>query len=198
MFYLFYYFFNLRRDFIGSLFLILNTASMKFSLIENKSSKLFFLYTSVEWFHTSVVLFRFNSFFYNTFFIELFGVDNFNHLKKKNFITYIYIFYMYFYNVKFFFSFSAFYFNKISSISSYFQNAQWPERETAEMVGSFFYNKLDNRKLLLDYSFIGYPLLKIYPSIGFVELMYSFISSWIIVTPLQFSNFIIIDSYYNV
>jgi NADH:ubiquinone oxidoreductase subunit C len=45
------------------------------------------------------------------------------------------------------------------------------------MVGTFFYNKIDNRKLLLDYSFIGFPLLKIYPSVGFSELIYSFLSS---------------------
>ena len=158
---------NLRRDFIGSLFLILNNAVMKFSVINNRSSKLFFLYTSVEWFLQSIILFRFNSFFYNTFFIEMFGTDNFDKGKKKNFITYIYIFYMYFYNIKFFFSFSTYYFQKVSSISMFFQNAQWPEREAAEMVGTFFYNKIDNRKLLLDYSFIGFPLLKIYPSVGF-------------------------------
>jgi len=45
------------------------------------------------------------------------------------------------------------------------------------MMGAFFYNKLDNRKLLLDYSFIGFPLLKIYPSAGFIELIYSFLTS---------------------
>lgn len=188
----------MRRDFIGSLFLILNNAVMKFSVIDNRSSKLFFLYTSVEWFLPSIILFRFNSFFYNTFFIEMFGTDNFTKGKKKNFITYIYIFYMYFYNIKFFFSFSTYYFQKISSISMFFQNAQWPERETAEMVGTFFYNKIDNRKLLLDYSFIGFPLLKIYPSVGFSELIYSFLSSWIITIPLQFSNYIVIDNHYSV
>lgn len=84
---------------------------------------------------------------------------------------------MYFYNIKFFFSFSAYYFQKIPSISTFFQNAQWPEREASEMTGAFFYNKIDNRKLLLDYSFIGFPLLKIYPSTGFIELIYSFLTS---------------------
>lgn len=189
------YFFNLRRDFIGSLFLLLNNSTIKFSLIDNKSSKLFFLYTTLEWFLPSIILFRLNSFFYNTFFVELVGIDSTTFNKKKNFITYIYIYYMYFYNVKFFFSYSAYYFSNVPSISMFYQNAQWPERELAEMFGVFFYNKLDNRRLLLDYSFTGHPLLKNYPCIGFTELIYSFLISWITLVPTQVFNFIIPDNY---
>ena len=177
--------------------MIIEKAVVRFSVINNRGSKNFFYYTSAEWLTTSMILFRYNTLFYNTFFIEMLGVDSFSKSKKKNFITYIYIFYMYFYNVKFFFSYSAYYNQGISSISSFFQNAQWPEREMSEMNGSFFFNKLDNRRLLLDYSFIGYPLLKVYPTIGYIELVYSFIISWFLFVPIQFFNYVTVDTYFN-
>lgn len=43
------------------------------------------------------------------------------------------------------------------------------------MFGISFLQKKDNRRLLLDFSFIGYPLLKSYPVTGYVELFYSVI-----------------------
>jgi len=47
------------------------------------------------------------------------------------------------------------------------------EREISEMFGICFSGKKDNRRLLLDFSFIGNPLLKSYPVTGFVEVFYS-------------------------
>lgn len=187
----------MRKDFLSTLFLINEGANFKFSIIEKNSSKLIFIYSNVEWLVPVTIIFKFNSLFYMTFLIEMFGVDGISKIKNNNFLTYIYIYYMYFFNIKFFFSFSAYYSQKISSISSFFQNAQWPEREISEMNGTFFFNKLDNRKLLLDYSFVGHPLLKIYPTIGFIEIIYSFINSWISVFFLQYSNGISNDVYFD-
>jgi NADH-quinone oxidoreductase subunit C len=110
-----------------------------------------------------------------TFFLEMYGIDSLAKEKNSNFLTLIYVYYMYFLNIKFIYGFSAYYNQPINSVSYFFQNAQWPERELSEMYGAFFFNKLDNRRLLLDYSFIGYPMIKIYPTIGFVEIIYSFI-----------------------
>jgi NADH:ubiquinone oxidoreductase subunit C len=40
------------------------------------------------------------------------------------------------------------------------------------MLGINFFDKLDSRKLMLDYSFEGNPLLKQFSSIGYDELEY--------------------------
>jgi NADH:ubiquinone oxidoreductase subunit C len=71
-------------------------------------------------------------------------------------------------------------FNKsIPSIASLYKIAQWSEREVGEMHGVVFKRKLDNRRLLLDYSFVGYPLLKSFAIMGYVELCFNFTLSWL-------------------
>ena len=49
---------------------------------------------------------------------------------------------------------------KFTSIDSIFKNANWLEREVAEMYGVYFHLKSDTRKLLLDYTFTEFPMLK--------------------------------------
>jgi NADH-quinone oxidoreductase subunit C len=105
--------------------------------------------------------------------------------KKTNSINcIIYYFFLSQFNIKInFFSFTS-EINKINSISNLFNNAFWTERELAEMFNINFLNKLDNRNLLLDYSYIGYPLLKVFPITGNVELYYNFLKNWISYTPV--------------
>lgn len=45
------------------------------------------------------------------------------------------------------------------------------------MFGIKFMGKKDNRHLLLDYSFTGFPMLKSFPVAGVAELFYSVNSS---------------------
>jgi NADH:ubiquinone oxidoreductase subunit C len=63
--------------------------------------------------------------------------------------------------------------NSVCSIESYFSNANWLERETAEMYGVNFLFKKDSRNLLLDYTILENPLLKSYPCIGTTEVVYN-------------------------
>lgn len=65
------------------------------------------------------------------------------------------------------------------TLNTLFQNITWAEREISEMFGISFSGKKDNRRLLLDFSFIGNPLLKSYPVTGFVEVYYDVIKQWI-------------------
>lgn len=58
------------------------------------------------------------------------------------------------------------------SISNFFLNAGWSERENNEMMGVTYCNKKDNRRLLLDYNFSGNPLLKSFVTVGYVELVF--------------------------
>jgi NADH-quinone oxidoreductase subunit C len=40
------------------------------------------------------------------------------------------------------------------------------------MFGIYFFNNKDLRRLLTDYSFIGYPLRKDYPLSGYIDVRY--------------------------
>ena len=60
--------------------------------------------------------------------------------------------------------------SKILSIEKLFKAASWAEREVSELFGIFFFSKVTNRKLITDYFFKVYPLLKWVPSIGFTEV----------------------------
>ena len=59
---------------------------------------------------------------------------------------------------------------KVLSIEKLFKAASWAEREVSELFGIFFFSKVTNRKLITDYFFKVYPLLKWVPSIGFTEV----------------------------
>ena len=61
---------------------------------------------------------------------------------------------------------------KTSSI--FFKNAIWVEREMYEMYGVNLSTFYDTRNLLLEYSFTDNPLLKTYPTEGYVDIYYDF------------------------
>ena len=71
--------------------------------------------------------------------------------------------------------------SNLNSIESFFPNASWLERETAEMYGIYFFNKNDSRKLLLDYSKNENPLLKNYPVEGYSQVFFSFFENQVVI-----------------
>jgi len=58
------------------------------------------------------------------------------------------------------------------SVVDIFNSANWLEREVWDMHGVFFFNHPDLRRILTDYGFEGYPLLKDFPLSGFTEIRY--------------------------
>lgn len=61
----------------------------------------------------------------------------------------------------------------VISVESLFKSAAWAEREAGELFGVWFLFKRNNRKLVTDYFFKIYPMLKWVPSIGFSEVYLS-------------------------
>jgi len=59
------------------------------------------------------------------------------------------------------------------SITPIFCSAIWLEREVYDMMGIFFVNHPDLRRILTDYGFRGAPLRKDFPLFGFVELSFN-------------------------
>jgi NADH dehydrogenase (ubiquinone) Fe-S protein 3 len=60
----------------------------------------------------------------------------------------------------------------IESIVSCFNSANWLEREVWDLMGIYFYNHPDLRRILTDYGFQGFPLRKDFPLTGYEELKY--------------------------
>lgn len=53
------------------------------------------------------------------------------------------------------------------------------------MFGLHFKDKIDTRKLMLDYTFEGFPLTKPFPAIGYEEIEYDIFGEWMIYYPLR-------------
>lgn len=142
-----------------------------------------------SWLNMYIIFLKYNSLFYKSMLIDINIFDynkyiTLNNNKKINLNCIIYIFLIFNLNIKIsIFSFIS-EIQKINSISNIFQNALWVERELSEMFGINFLNKLDTRNLLLDYSYIGYPLLKIFPITGNIEIYFNFLKNWISYTKI--------------
>lgn len=139
------------------------------------------------WFYPFILFFRYNSLFFNNMLTDMNTFDYnkevlLNNNKKITINCVIYNFFLYKYNLKInIFTFCSD-FKKLNTISDLYQNSLWLERELSEMFNINFLNKLDSRNLLLDYSYIGSPLLKSFPNVGHLELYYNYVENWIFYT----------------
>lgn len=61
---------------------------------------------------------------------------------------------------------------EIASVCGVWPAANWYEREAYDLFGVIFIGHPDLRRLLSDYSFVGHPLRKDYPMMGYEELRY--------------------------
>lgn len=60
--------------------------------------------------------------------------------------------------------------NSLYSLEDKYLSARYYEREIFDLFGVYFYKNQDLRRILTDYGFLGYPLLKDFPLTGFVEI----------------------------
>ena len=65
----------------------------------------------------------------------------------------------------------------LNSFNYLFSSLNWMEREVFDMFGFYFFNHSNLKPILLDYGFNYKPLLKTYPTSGFVEIYFSSILS---------------------
>lgn len=61
----------------------------------------------------------------------------------------------------------------VQTISAYFLNSIWYEREIWDMYGVLFESNYDMRRILTDYGFVGHPMRKDFPVTGYMEVHYN-------------------------
>ena len=75
--------------------------------------------------------------------------------------------------------------SKVPSITKIYPSANWMEREVFDMYGIKFKNHPDLRRILTDYNFKGFPLMKDFPLTGFNEVRYSEKDKKVIYEPVK-------------
>jgi NADH:ubiquinone oxidoreductase subunit C len=78
--------------------------------------------------------------------------------------------------------------SETASLSDLFPSANWLEREIWDMYGVNFTNHPDLRRILTDYGFVGFPLRKEFPLVGYVEVRYSEKKKRILMKPVTLSQ----------
>jgi NADH-quinone oxidoreductase subunit C len=74
---------------------------------------------------------------------------------------------------------------KPKSIHSIFSASVWYEREIYDMFGIYFDDSPDMRRILTDYGFIGHPLRKDFPLMGYVQAKYDPVVRRVVYEPLD-------------
>ena len=77
---------------------------------------------------------------------------------------------------------------KIPSICSIFNSANWYERECYDLFGIKFINHPDLRRIMTDYNFEGHPLRKDFPLTGHTEVHYNDLEKKVVYEPVKLSQ----------
>lgn len=130
------------------------------------------LFLSANEFFFLLAHLRFSTLFYTTQLVDIFSYEIPSNvgLKTSNVVVYLFDIFFWNFSLKFFvFEFN----NNIISLTEFFLNGNWLEREVSELNGLFFLGKKDIRNLMLTYGDYSAPLRKNFPSIGIREIYYS-------------------------
>ena len=74
------------------------------------------------------------------------------------------------------------------SVYIIFKCSIWAEREVYDMFGIKFFNNWDQRRILTDYTFFGFPLRKDFPLIGYKQIRYDDIQNRLIYEPVTLTQ----------
>jgi len=114
-------------------------------------------------------IFKNNSMFQFNFLVDATAVD-FNSKKKRFAVKYFFLSTIF--NLRAIVTLKLNDFAFISSLKNFYYSSQPIERELWDMFGIYFFGNWNLKRILTDYGFIGKPLRKDFPVIGFIELIY--------------------------
>lgn len=78
--------------------------------------------------------------------------------------------------------------NPVPSVTGVFSAAGWFERETWDLLGIYFADHPDLRRIMTDYGFEGHPLRKDFPLTGHVELRYDDEQKRVVYEPVKLTQ----------
>jgi NADH:ubiquinone oxidoreductase subunit C len=142
----------------------------KFILINLKKQNICFFFFKFKFIKNVFFFFKYSMFIKKIFFLlTIFVYENIK-IINKSIVNFFSIFWIFFNNYEIYFITTTVK-NKLISFEKLFLNLKWQEREVKEFFGINFYNKSDLRSLYLWNNFLGFPLKKDFPTIGFFELI---------------------------
>ena len=181
----------MRYNFYGFLKIIFPYMITKFAIPWKSKTQLTWVFVNTNMLKSFFALLKYSSLFYKTFPIDTTGYDYYSSsLKINNKLYLLNIFFLANWNIKLGIVTPLSTFNFAFPASKFFPGLTWPERELSEMLQLNFFQKIDARRLLLDYAFDGAPLNKQFPSIGYEELEYDSRDRWLVYKPLKYRDYI--------
>ena len=118
-------------------------------------------------------------------FKQLIDITAVDYPNKKNRFRMIYLLLSHEFNKRIIVDFPLNENEKVFSITGIFPSANWMEREVFDMYGIDFQDHPDLRRILTDYEFEGYPLIKDFPITGHKEVRYSEEKKRVIYEPVK-------------
>jgi len=76
----------------------------------------------------------------------------------------------------------------VPTVTGVFSCANWWEREAWDLLGIYFRDHPDLRRILTDYGFDGHPLRKDFPLTGYVEVRYDDVQKRVVYEPVKLSQ----------
>lgn len=170
-YFFFIYFIKILRNFINGL-LITNTLIILSLVKLNLISIIMFLkYNLISGFSSL---------------LDIIVIDNIN-LNYHRFEV-VYVFWNIYYGYRFALKLYITQLNSILSISKYYENANWLEREVWDMFGIKFLMHNNLSRILTDYGFKGFPLRKDFPLSGYLDVFFDNSLQIMRYLPVEFSQ----------
>nr|AHA41644.1 NADH dehydrogenase subunit 9 [Acavomonas peruviana]AHA41675.1 NADH dehydrogenase subunit 9 [Acavomonas peruviana] len=157
------------NPFVKNIFYILPSVIKKIYYYRNS----FIYLLSSSYYIPFFVLFRYHSNYRYVQLLDMFSVDYYKNSSGYRYGLF-YVLQSVTYNskifVKLFYNFKS----PVISMTFVYESANWLEREVWDMMGLYFQNHPDMRRILTDYGFKGFPLRKDFPLVGYTHLVYDY------------------------
>lgn len=184
----------LRRDLLSLIKIIFKNGLCGFSEIFYNRIRLYYIFINKNSLRGFLAFLKYNSFTYGSIIGDITGFERVRHKNQLLLLNSVIIIYLPWWGLKICIIAISGDWGRISNISEFFAGSTWPEREASEMFGLTFINKWDARRLMVDYSFEGSPLLKQFPVIGYEELEYDYLDKWLFYRGLKMQSGININT----
>jgi NADH:ubiquinone oxidoreductase subunit C len=133
-----------------------------------------------------LAMLRLEMLFFGSHLLDLTGFEQAPSFKRGgSVVTVVYLFFVARWGLKLVVNSRFFNWARLANVGEFFGGAVWPERECAELLGVNFVRKLDARRLMVDYTFEGAPLLKKFPVVGYEELEFNMLGRGLVYSVLR-------------